>query len=307
MDCVHPLHRAPADPVRFGVGHGFFVGEGSLRGVTDVIKRLFTPRYNPKFARGEAAHAAQKARAVGARRVRGAGRGGMARGRKVDSQLARVVRLLHHAGLSVDQYLGKAPLPVTRESKDQVDELERLRKKAHPFVGHLLNALVHKLEDPLYPIDAQVAVGCYRRLRLGTGVDLVCRDERGGVWIVEIKTGYTENYRQFCGYMRAPFNERDDSPYHQHQIQLLLTTVLYRHTFPLSKVVGACVVRIDDYMTYRYDLEPYFVARKDACLAVIETDLLHPPAARKKKKTAAAQKRVRAPAAKKPRVKRRIE
>jgi len=302
MDCVHPLHRAPVDPVRFGVGHGFFVGEGSLRGVTKVIKRLFAPRYIPKFARGEAAHAAQRARAAGARRVRGAGRAGMARGKKVDAQLARVVRLLHHAGLSVDQYLGEDPLPITRESKDQVEELERLRKKAHPFVGHLLNVLVHKLEDPLYPIDAQVGVGCYRRLRLGTGVDLVCRDERGGVWIVEIKTGYAENYHQYCSYLKAPFQEWNDSPYHQHQIQLLLTTVLYRHTFPLSKVVGACVVRIDDYMTYRYNLSPEFVAKKDACLAVIEADLLHLSAKKKP-----AEKRARAPKAKKPRVKRRIE
>lgn len=276
METLHPLHDKPVDPVRFGVGHGFFVGEGSLRGVTKVLKRLFAPHYNPKYVRGQAADAAGRARRAGRGKVKGAGRAGMARGKRVDQELTRVVRLLTHARMGVRTWLGDEPLVATVENKEAVEELARLRKAGHPCVRNILNVLANKFKRPLYPIDVQVAVGQFRVLRLGTAVDLVCKDDKGGVWIVEIKTGHVSNYHQYCKQMEYPFEAFVDSPYYQHQIQLLLTTTLYRHTFPHSPVVGACVVRIDDYVAHVYELLPELVKLRPKCLDVIAADLIKP-------------------------------
>ena len=121
----------------------------------------------------------------------------------------------------------------------------------------------------LQPIDSQVPVGCYSPLRLGTAVDVVCLDAAGRVWIVELKTGYKNNYRHFCGPLQAPFAAFDDCPYHQHQIQLLLTVELYRHMFPGVRVGGAAVVRVVDDGTVMYPLLAGMQQRIDACLATI--------------------------------------
>lgn len=272
MDPLHPRHQFPRDPVRFGVGHGFHTGEGALHGVTKVIKRLFAPQYHPRYAtHGPASHVVARARAAGRSPLAGAGRAGMKRGKRVDRELVRVVRLLSHARLTAAAYLAPEPLSATATTAAAVRALEALRTDAHPFVAHILRVLTQRLEPPLFPIDGQVAVGQFRVLRLGTAVDLVCLDRDGGVWIVEIKTGYLENYHQYVARMKPPFEAFPDSPFYQHQIQLMLTCDLYERTFQ-TRVAGACVVRIDEFHVHRHELQPAVAALRDRCLAVVAAD-----------------------------------
>lgn len=68
-----------------------------------------------------------------------------------------------------------------------------------------------------------------RDMRLGTGVDLLCLTAEGNPCVIEIKTGYDSV--KYTGpnekRLKQPFNNMDDSPYSQHQLQLLATKALF--------------------------------------------------------------------------------
>lgn len=277
MESLHPLHATPREPLRFGVGRGFYTGQGTLRGVTTTIRSLFTPNYRASEARGPMVPMVpgppEEAKASAAPQ---GPRGGLRRGKQVDRQFTRVVRLLGQTGLDLAAFLkpGRMPPSVTPNTAARV-ALQRMRgdhpqTKLHPFTFRVLEFLARK---QLRPIDAQVMVGCYFPLRLGTAVDIVCLDARDRVWLLEIKTGYHRNYHHSCGAMEPPFRAFDDSPYHQHQLQMLLTLELYRHTFPQHNVAGAAVIRVSPSGTYVYPLRPEFRARADACLATVNASL----------------------------------
>lgn len=69
-------------------------------------------------------------------------------------------------------------------------------------------------------------------LRLCTAIDLVTQTPDGTLVLIEVKTGY-HNYRhRFQRTMAGPYQQLNDSPYHQHQLQLLLSTRLFRDSFP---------------------------------------------------------------------------
>jgi hypothetical protein len=68
-----------------------------------------------------------------------------------------------------------------------------------------------------------------KSLRLGTGVDLLCVTPKGEIATIEIKVGfdnvlYSEHTEKR---MKKPFDMMDDSPYCQHQLQLLGTVALF--------------------------------------------------------------------------------
>lgn len=85
-------------------------------------------------------------------------------------------------------------------------------------------------------LDAEYCVGD-RDLRLGTGVDLLCVTQAGTPVIVEIKCGFDSV--SYTGptkrRLKKPLSMLDDSPYSQHQIQLLLTRFLFEKTTGLKQ------------------------------------------------------------------------
>ena len=95
-----------------------------------------------------------------------------------------------------------------------------------------------KLQDlKMQPVSTQIPVR-HNTLRLGTFLDLVCRDLQGQYHVVELKTGYDSYYNKHTPFrMKAPFQDLDDSPRHQHQLQLTASHLMYKQTFP-SKPVG---------------------------------------------------------------------
>lgn len=299
MEPLHPLHAQPRDPVIFGVGHGFRTGQGALRGVTTTIKKYFAPNYNSAAAvNGELPASYVKAKAEGRTGVKNAGKGGFKRGRQVDRQLTRVVRLMGIADIPTRAVLAlDTPLPESKEEAAR-KALGRLRSKLHPFTRFLLERLSEGVTidgalEPLQPIDAQVCVGVFHPLRLGTAVDLVCRTRAGDIYLVEIKTGYPKNYHMYCGPMEAPLGGFRDSPLFQHQLQVLLTEFLYHQTFPDVPLKGSLLLRITEFSIDVY--HPHDGLRE--LLPKILARITQPASGRGPQSTAVADRRVAADAA----------
>lgn len=81
---------------------------------------------------------------------------------------------------------------------------------------------------------------------LGTAVDVVFFTNANApqIWCIEIKTGYDSGYEgPTKRRIKKPFNMLDDSPYSQHQLQLLLTKHLFEKMTNVA-VHGAEVWRI---------------------------------------------------------------
>lgn len=97
------------------------------------------------------------------------------------------------------------------------------------------------------PVYAQRLVGCFSS-RLATRCDLVLRHAKSRKLILlEIKTGYTDTFDDEEGkvgeqhYMRPPFHSIRANPKRFALVQLLLTWILYRTTFPDEKIEHANV------------------------------------------------------------------
>jgi hypothetical protein len=168
------------------------------------------------------------------------------------------------------------------------EELEQWVEAGCPALATLPAPSAHLLEIATVlqrfqwtPVSAQLALGCCR-LRLGTKVDLLCRDASGQYIIVELKTGFG-NYVDVenQGYHAHPFDDIKASCRSKHFLQLLLTSWLFvhaQHEHKDAKLAGAYVLRLfhDDHNQLQSEvcaLPGWLVAdraRLDKCLKVIE-------------------------------------
>lgn len=237
----------------------FSVGGVVRRGVHPVIHKVFCPEYSYEKA---------KLGNFTASRERGSKRETKFRpstsaGLLVDRELKRSVTLFTVHNL---------PLVAFKDFETQKTYAEKLRyqltTKAHSLLKQKLAPAVYKIWQTciklkLTPSACQVNVGS-TDLRLGSAVDLVCKDAQGRVVIVEIKTGFMKylflHTSKPMNVIQPPIN---DSVFHQHQLQLLLTYQLYRTTFPDAKMGAAFIFRID---ALGCDVFPLIAAiRSNAC------------------------------------------
>lgn len=195
--------RAASQVVRYDPARRCFVDAASnrrLAGVTEPLRAAFFPHYDRRSAPRTTSRPG---------RTGGSGRGGRARGSRVDAEVAACVNR------------GAAP--------------------THPYTRIFLSAL---RRAGLTPLAAQVPVGDPSTC-LGTAVDLVCA-RRGALYLVELKCGWNEHaayeapqHRMACGL--------GDSPRNQHALQLLVTRYLFRVTFGLAaSACHAAVARVSD-------------------------------------------------------------
>lgn len=237
----------------------FTANEGSLRGVTRFLddhvaysycyERATQGPLPPSLAAAEAGMLAAPGKSV--RQPRTA-RGGARRGIHVDAYLGRVTEALRQHAVCVDlsRFL---TLPPRQRAKQWPKELVALRRRPPPFALRLLH-WVH--DRNLVPVAAQLPVGRWSVLRLGTAIDLVCRDARTGeIQLLEVKCGFTRSYHRYSGNMAAPLQSLDNSPYVQHQLQMLLTTALFRYCFPDVALLPSLVVRVSAEAINVYPLE----------------------------------------------------
>lgn len=76
--------------------------------------------------------------------------------------------------------------------------------------------------------------------KICTNIDVIVQQPDGVYLLLEIKTGYDTYKRRYANYMASPFELLNDCPLHQHHLQLLVTSLLFRRSFP-HIIFKACV------------------------------------------------------------------
>lgn len=166
-----------------------------LRGIIDLLKHTFYPNYSYKKA-----FLGPNTKFSGKPKS-STGLHGKNLGKRVDTELEKFV---------LDKtILGKC-------SNETIYLLKYLHKKGL------------KIINCQFPVaDKQV--------RLCTSVDVIAIDSGGVIVLIEVKTGYRKYKFNYTQNMKYPLTFLKDSPFSQHQLQLFITTRLFKTSFPEKK------------------------------------------------------------------------
>jgi len=164
----------------------------------------------------------------------------------IDQQVYNAVEAIHRERTTIMGFLKKRQIAATGAYRD-----------LHSRTVHVLRALAVR---KWLPLAAQLPV-CHSKTRIATMVDLVCWDEANKRYILlDVKSGFTRGYDTGKNKMSAPFQKQMDSQYNQHQLQLLATTLLFKHTFNLtSKQVCSGLLRVDDHCVHVHPQEQWAI------------------------------------------------
>jgi len=96
----------------------------------------------------------------------------------------------------------------------------------------------------LQPYATQVPVGCCF-LRLATKIDMICHDSHGRKVLIELKTGYDNNFWTPDGQMNPPLQHVSACFGNQALLQLMTTTILFLfHKSQADQYGGSYVIHL---------------------------------------------------------------
>ncbi len=191
---------------------------------------------------------------------------GMKRGNKLDYQI-------HRSILFSRQYDIPPVAFVNSIKRKQQGIPEGTREKLERMIGSFTDNTLHFWQmcvvKQLRPVCSQLTVGDVEA-NLATRVDVVCEDHMKNSVLIENKTGYTTYYHDACGPMQTPCTRRNDSPYHQHQMQLAMTVLLYLQTYPWRSTVSSFVWRYDHSGVTEYPLDDHAIEDATKLMQIIK-------------------------------------
>ena len=226
-------------PVHFSTKFKAFVFKGSpLPGLHPTLKSVFYKNYSYNKATQGPTTPAAKGKIT---RLKPGKKAGIL----VDNELKKTVQLLVKYNLPTSVFTSHDhQIKHAVKISDQLTDRDKamLKKKLSNGTTRLWQTLI---KYNLTPEAAQVAVGS-KELRMATACDLVCRDSLNRKVIVEIKTGFATYYHLHTGhFLTGVTPAQTDSPFNQHQLQLMMSIELYRRTFPLSVVAQGIIMKVD--------------------------------------------------------------
>ena len=208
------------------------------KGVTKLLAASFYPEYTyrdrkkPRRVRWRGKPGVTDQRSGS--RKRNSGKKGLSRGRSVDRQLGVWVQ---RSKICCSLCARLQPKNIRSTIPGSSGVLGVPRPCKDPFA---LAVCAKLAEIRLVPVAAQVVVADRQRC-IATAVDLVCRNADGEYVLIEIKSGFERTLHASTGnLLHAPFASinKSDCPLNQFHLQLLVTSVLFRLTFPDCTNVG---------------------------------------------------------------------
>jgi hypothetical protein len=190
---------------------------------------------------------------------------GMVLGKLVDRQLDSAVKHIGRLACTVRQYLGmiaSAAMSVPIRNKGKKVSGKRILKLGPKTHKRTIAVLRYLADRGWHPLACQVPV-CCSSSRTGTMVDMICIDTKNNNKLIclENKSGFVASYLEGSTKMLYPFHDRNDSDHNRHQLQLMLTTMLMRHTFGMQhSEMHSAVLRVDDDNVEHIPLEPWVLA-----------------------------------------------
>jgi len=117
-------------------------------------------------------------------------------------------------------------IQIEQELSDHISNKRLPTRVSHPVIHEIYKALF--LRD-LHPIESQLNLGC-SCMRLGTRVDLVCRNPKSEIVLVELKCWFDDYYDvQNQGFFQKPFDHMKISFRRKHHLQVVITRWLFKH------------------------------------------------------------------------------
>lgn len=252
-------------------------GEKRLKGLLPALQRRFYPHYSftqAKYNRGlqnESEYAQRKQRRSevatdsqgAAKRKRG-----FATGIKIDKEIVATVRMFKkNPAWDCAVFFNREARERTGDGMSPEDRVtcstltlqtqrfwERCRSKA---------LLPYATQKPLE----------YTQLDIAHPLDVLCLDADGGIWIVEVKTGY-EGYLDACTdkRMEAPLHNQTDSAANQHQVQLAVQRELFIKTYPKKTLAGEFILHLTESAAVDYTRRHRLggAAERSACNSAVK-------------------------------------
>lgn len=175
---------------------------------------------------------------------------GIKGGERVDQAVQELV-FFSQANIPLEQ-LFDTSLSITSEPLRE--RLKRFKRQCPPAVKD--HFIPHLIQRGWKPILSQIPVGL-EELRIGTQVDLIVESTHKEPILLEIKNGFERYYMRHTPFgMNAPFIGTDDSPYHQHQLQLSFTRLALSRYWKITPgEIPALVIQITPQGVKEWPLE----------------------------------------------------
>lgn len=219
------------------------------KGVCGGVRKAYYPR-GSQFP-----GAAMRATGGASTKATRGGPKGMQLGKLLDRQLAAATETMTREGTTVLQYLVEK-VPLVRYGAPG-------GKGTPPMSIHHRTRCVLQFLHTMqwHPVACQAPV-CCSATRRATMVDLVCIDlKTNRIVLLELKSGYSAGYTTGTAFLEAPFVSVPDTMLNRHQLQHMLTSLLFCITYALKlEAVHAAIVRVDDTAVHHHQLEPWVVA-----------------------------------------------
>ena len=169
---------------------------------------------------------------------------GMELGGYVDREVATLCNILAACRrvLSLGDFLDMAkPLPASIPHGD-FTRLQAARQHMHLYTHSVLLTMQR---EQLQPVAADVPCGS-GHARLGTAVDIVAvrAHDPEALVLLELKCGFMRYLHKYQGLMCAPYERFHDCPLNQFHLQLALTEVLFRRTYPRAKLGVPLIINV---------------------------------------------------------------
>ncbi len=244
-----------------------------LKGITKVLNKVFYPKYSYETATEGPSQivpdpSAQSIVPHHTRRGRArkfASKAGLALGRKIDREITLTVNWFRQHSLPAAFFIDK------KFRTRYVGATQEIRLACNRLAFHTRQFWCLAVKLNFTPVRTQVPVG-NTSLGLGTCVDVLALDSSGKTLILEIKHGFSSYlWRSTRHRMNAPFNLQTDCCANQFQLQLLLTTLLYKNEFPAVSVAGSWVIRCHSEGCDVYHLRPWACQNAAAMLETLKS------------------------------------
>jgi hypothetical protein len=244
----------------------------TLRGATKILRAVFYPTYNFNDCKAKLMVKKAKLALLGIDIA-----GSLPRAEGISSSTMSKIRFAHQ-GLKLGDIVDKAVnavinnriLPIetayelepgfTIELLESIglDVPERTLIHVHPLAQIFMRDMI---KQGFKPLRAQVPVGS-GEMRMGTLIDSMWIHIKSGfIAIIEMKKFEKFYYESFNGQMRAPYQDKVNSPHNQHQIFLGWADWMFSETFGRRADI-AIIVRVSLRGIQFYPLEPWVLEGK---------------------------------------------
>lgn len=250
------LQRLTLDRIQFDPRRRAFVYRGRLvSGLLPSLQALLYPEYTwAQASRLSSMQNAGRPKQPQKTKQKDPKCHGPASGRQLDRQLSTAIQFARTHGLECSLF-------VNAEQRRQCRLTPPLARRLQQIAARLTTPARHFFRmchvQQLTPVRSQSTVGCVRT-PIATMVDVTCISKTdGAVVLIENKVGFSTYLHASTGRMHRPCDDRSNSPYNQHQMQLALTTHLHNMTHPHQPASRSFVWRYDETGVTQYPLEAW--------------------------------------------------